>query len=207
MYFQPYGPFFLNGLDGTSKPHYWTGRSIFWARVDKSNPGLPEAIGCFVLATKSKKYGLTPWYVGRTCRGSFRKEVFEQHKIPLIKRLLRSRKPQEVAVFLLAYRRPRGGFKKSTRRLAEVDVLEKGLIEAAYRRNPDLENVRYTEYFHRLVVPGWLNSGRQSGSSATRALAELLGGQIKGGTIRANDRWHRKQRRVRLSRSRMSGSC
>ena len=36
----------------------------------------PGAIGCFVIATRSKNSDLVPWYVGQTCRTSFEEEVF-----------------------------------------------------------------------------------------------------------------------------------
>jgi hypothetical protein len=175
MLFKPYGPFPLTEANGALDFGLKYGRlKPFWRSLGKRFPGLPQAIGCFVFATCSKRCGLVPWYVGQTCRTSFEKEVLDYDKRRLLRKLLRPRHSSEIVVFLFAYQTANGQFKKSSRKLYEVRILEELLMLAALFCNPDLSNLVYIGNVRRFVIPGFMNGGRRNNSASAKAVAELF---------------------------------
>jgi hypothetical protein len=77
--FLPYGPFNVPvlhaGIDGSREDE-------FWDNLERDETGLSEAVGCYIFAVRAGR-GIRPWYVGKTEKAGFRREVFQDHKFRL----------------------------------------------------------------------------------------------------------------------------
>ncbi len=162
--FQTFGPFvlprqkyqsgvkkgkFRKSIDNTKKS-----RASFWENIDKKEPGLPDAVGCYVFAL-----GKIPWYVGKTERWRFKNETWEPHKLNHYNAALAALKKAKPVLYLIAKRTPLGKFSKATKGShKDIKYLEILMIGAALRRNDKLRNKRDTTYLKTIHVPGFMNS-------------------------------------------------
>jgi hypothetical protein len=170
--FETYGPFAVpikdRALDKSRE-------AAFWSSVEEAAPGLSGAIGCYIFAVRAGR-GMRPWYVGKTDRAGFKREVFQDNKFRLYFEILRQRKRGTALLFFIARHTPRGRFAKvSVNENRAISTLEELLIGTALTRNPKLINKRATKHFREIQVPGYMNESAGARPKDARQLATLLG--------------------------------
>lgn len=170
--FEPYGPFKVpiqrGGIDKSRERE-------FWDAVEDVAPDLPNAVGCYIFAIRAGR-GVRPWYVGKTEKAGFRKEVFQDHKFRLYWEILKDRRKGTALLYFLAKHTGSGRFAKpSTNGHSSIAVLEELLIGTSLLRNSKLVNKRTTKHFKELQVPGYMNETPGARSQKARELATLLG--------------------------------
>jgi hypothetical protein len=101
---------------------------------------------------------LTPWYVGRTDKQSFKKR-FNQQDLHF-RQVLERAKKGHLQVFLFAFMAPGGTrLRRPTKtKISHNEWLESMLIGSALSRNKALVNASKVDYLKTLVVPGYLNT-------------------------------------------------
>lgn len=131
----------------------------FWAAIEESAQGLPDAVGCYMFCIGGK-----PWYVGLAERQSFRGECFQPHKINAFNSALNNSKRGQPTLLFIAKRTNTGRFAKpGVNGHKSTRFLEDMLIGMALANNPLLENIKGTAMIKELVVPGILNTPRGYG--------------------------------------------
>jgi len=176
--FKPYGPFEVPVEEGRIVKDEL---KDFWDAVEKSNPGLKGAIGCYIFATRTGK-SPRPWYVGKTERASFRKESFQPQKLLLYEEALRKQKRGTPLLYLIARLTTTGKLRASAKGgqgLSSIGRLEVRLIETCLSRNSKLVNNRSTKHFLLTQVPGYMNEEPGARTREARDLALLLGTKSK----------------------------
>ena len=142
--------------------------------VEKGSSGLSDAVGCYIFAIRAGR-GVLPWYVGKTERASFRKEVFTPHKLVLYAEALHGRKGTGL-IYFLPNVTPGGKFRKpSLNKVPAIGALEELLIATCLQRNTDLLNKRTTKHLREIEVPGYMNEKPGPRNANARKLAEVLG--------------------------------
>ena len=147
----------------------------FWQRARGDDEDLPDACGVYVFAMK---YGenIVPWYVGKTERRTFERECFEPTKINYYNDVLAERHGTPLLYLIPRCTAGGGRFSKPTAGTwRDIDFLETMLIGIAIERNPDLLNVRSTQMFREMVVPGIINTPARKPTSAESQLRQALG--------------------------------
>ena len=146
----------------------------FFVDTDAEVPGLSKACGCYVFAMRSAR-GTTPWYVGKAERTVFGTECFNAQNRNTYFNHTRKRKGTPL-LFLIARMTPTRQFSKPyAKGTPDVDFLELLLIGAAATRNPDLLDVKRTQLYKKLKVPGFFNAMEPPFSPSTEALRRTLG--------------------------------
>jgi hypothetical protein len=172
--YQVFGPFNLRKSGKLVDKHY---RKDFWGDVERRQPGLPSAVGCYVFGIKAAK-GALPWYVGRTEKHDFKGETWTPHKLNLYNEALNSRKKKKGTpqLFLIARHTKGGKFAKPTKSgIGDVRALENLLIGTCLLRNRHLLNAKQTKHLRGIVVPGYMNEHPGARPKPARELAILLG--------------------------------
>ncbi len=131
-----------------------------------------EANGCYVFGLR-RGDKITPWYVGMTHEQAVWDEATSQRNLGIYNQVLRERAGYPV-LCLLARLTPTG--RAVYRDLkSEIEKVEFLLIGAALDENPDLMNVKESQFLSELVIPGWFGAGRGKPSHAAVAFARMLG--------------------------------
>jgi hypothetical protein len=160
MLFNIYGEF-LVARNGRLVSRSREDKRNFWAAVEESEPGLPDACGCYVFVIRNRA-----WYVGMAEKQSFKQECFALHKITQYNEAL-AQVSGNPTILLLPKLTPGDRFASPTRRgHADIRLLENLLIGSALGRNSSLQNVKGTRLLREMNVPGFLNS-RQGQGRAT----------------------------------------
>ena len=147
----------------------------FWQRVDEYCPGLSDAVGCYIFGIRAGR-GVRPWYVGKTERASFRKEVFTPHKLVLYGEALNEVRKGTAMLYFIAKSTPTGKFRRPTSgNVPAIGALEELLIGTALQKNPNLLNKRTTKHLREIEVPGYMNEKRGPRTKSAKALADVLG--------------------------------
>jgi hypothetical protein len=148
----------------------------FWAlREEDSRIGLSDAVGVYVYVIKSDaSEELTPWYVGRTDKQSFKKR-FRQQDLHF-RQVLEKATEGHLQVFLFPFMAPGGKrFRKPTRtKISHNEWLESMLIGSALSRNKALVNASKVKFLRTLVVPGYLNTPKGKLAESAVALKRML---------------------------------
>ena len=170
MNFEIHGPFDIqrNGNLIDKSPQ---AKKIFWASVEEAEPGLPNAVGCYVFCVGKK-----PWYVGLAEKQNFASECFQPHKLNAFNYALDKiqGKPTLLLISMLTpvgrFAKPRANGHKA------IKFLEDILIGMAITRNSDLENIRGTKFLKEMIVPGLLNTPQgKAKKSSVQFLKSVLG--------------------------------
>ena len=174
MRYEVYGPFEIDRkptkqVDKKKLPE-------FWDSVEDERRNLSGAIGCYVFAVGAGP-GMKPWYVGQTKR-SFKLECFEASKQLTYNDVLLERARSKPNLFLIAKLTEAGRFTKPPKNLKgsnlkDIDVLEDILIAAAFRRNPEIKNIKGIKLVSEMVVPGIINNPGKMSQSA-RAINDVM---------------------------------
>lgn len=171
--FRPHGPFKVavknGGIDKAKEKE-------FWLEVEEAQQGLSGAVGCYLFAIRAGR-GVRPWYVGKTEKASFKKEVFQDHKFKIYWTALGERRKGTALLYFVAKYTPGGRLAKPAKKAGYTSVrtLEELLIGTCLSRNPKLVNTKTTKYFKELQVPGYMNESPGARSKAGKSLAALLG--------------------------------
>lgn len=165
-----FGPFDVPRHDDkcVPAPKY---RRVFWREVEKNDPGLPNARGCYIFGVRASK-GAKPWYVGQT-KKSFQSECFESHKLLHYNEALAGYRKGTPVLLFLARQTPKGKFQKRFA-ASEADDLEYLLIGNCLRANQRLLNISRTSLFREAEIPGLLNSPKGKPSKSAKFLSRLL---------------------------------
>lgn len=163
-----YGPFPIeydesNGIKRITGKH----ESRFW-KVSAVQP-LMKKRGCYVFAVRAAK-GFKPWYVGKTNAGKgFKQECFTSHKLNHYNdALFRGGKGRPVLFFVAPPN------KKNVVPTAELDHMEKELIQYGIRKNPDLCNVQNTKNVPQWTIKGVIRSPRGKPAAAARSFRTMM---------------------------------
>lgn len=146
--------------------------SGFWSKVEEKLPGLLDAVGCYIFATKAGP-GITPWYVGQT-KTSFKGECFQPHKQKTYHDVCNGIKGTPVLI-LVARCTPNGKLAKGNLDKSEADFVEQLLISHALSKNSDLTNKKNTVFLKGLRIPGVLNSPKGQPGPGSKLLSRVLG--------------------------------
>ena len=164
-----YGPFEIpfeantkaSGVKRITSEH----AKAFWRSADVG--GLRQKRGCYVFALRAAK-GFKPWYVGKAARG-FQQEVFTSHKqTHYNKALFRGDKGSPVLFFVAP-----PGTKRAVPN-AELNDMEKNLIQYAFERNPDLCNVQNTKSLPQWTIKGVIRSPRGKPSKNAKSFKKMM---------------------------------
>ena len=174
MNFYPYGPFKIpksnKGLISTDKDE----QKSFWESIESNEEGLSYGIGCYIFAIKAAK-GALPWYVGIAEKTSFTKECFTAHKIVHYNNAIAARKGTPLLILIPKFTNKDRFSKCSSNGHKDIQFLENILIGIAFRRNPNLMNIKDTKILREMVVPGIINSRKGSPSKERSELQRILG--------------------------------
>jgi hypothetical protein len=170
--YQVFGPFKMPKNGRLVDKHAY---AEFWAKIEDLNPGLPNAVGCYIFAIRAAK-GALPWYVGKTEKNSFRGETWSTHKLSLYNEAFNFREKGTGLLYLIAKNTRGGRFAKSRKAgIGDICALENMLIGSCLLRNRKLLNIRQTKHPRGIVVPGYMNEKPGARSATARRLAQLLG--------------------------------
>ena len=178
--FETFGPFILPRLkyqSGAKKGKFKklidqtkNCRKSFWQLVEKEQPGLPKAVGCYLFTL-----GKVPQYVGKTEKLRFEMETWQPHKMEHYEAALATKKRAKPVLYLIAKRTPAGRFSKaSSWGHRDIKFLETLMIGAALRRNAQLLNRRDTKYLRTIHVPGFMNVGSGRRKDAASKLSKVF---------------------------------
>ncbi len=171
MLFDIFGPFEISLTNNTITKEDIT---EFIENVEAENNGLTKAYGCYLFAIRASR-GYTPWYVGKTEKNTFAKEVFTVHKLSIYKDYIH-RKGTPV-FFFIPKLTPAGYFEGRSRGGKEIDFLETLLIGRVMKKNPDVANIRKTKVFKEMMVPGIINSSKGKKSNSVNLFLKAIGGE------------------------------
>lgn len=157
-YFDTYGPFDVCRTEGTVSGK----QKQFWSDVKENAGPLAEAIGCYLFCIRhGTKY--RPWYVGMTAaKTGFKGEVFQPHKLSIYNECLGKQRGAAVMfLFPLITDGEDYQFSRATKsKRQEIARLETTLMGFAYRRNPEISNVRDMKFLRNIEVLGLLGKRR-----------------------------------------------
>ena len=170
--FVPEGPF---PIERNGRTVDRTRLSDFWSDVEDSCLGLSDAVGCYIFAIRAGK-GVRPWYVGKTEKASFSREVFQPHKLVLYAEALNEVDKGTPLIYFLPKVTSGGKFSKpSLNGVPSIAALEELLIATCLQRNTVLLNKRTTKHLREMEVPGYMNERPGNRSNGAVKLSEVLG--------------------------------
>lgn len=172
--YEPFGPFKLKTRQRAVED---SDRRAFWDDVEAKHPGLADAVGCYIFATRTGG-GVKPWYVGKAERTPFKQEVWNHKNLNTYNRVLRRLDRASPILYLLARETAGGRFRKKTQsRISDLRFVEEMLIGVCLARNPELENKSQTKHLRSVCIPGYMNSNNHGRPpAAVSELSKLLKG-------------------------------
>lgn len=145
--------------------------SGFWTQLDQVRKGISTWHSVYIFAMRAGR-GYRPWYVGKaTGKRGFAQEVFAPHKLVHYNAVANGYRRGTPVLFLVYPVTPlRSALRRAS--AAEVEWVEQHLIQAAIDANPDLRNLRDTQFAREVQIPGVLNAAR-AGAGVTHFLRVL----------------------------------
>lgn len=165
-YFDTYGPYKINlqGRECTAK------QTDFWNEIAVNWPDLHAAIGCYLFCMQ---FGdrFRPWYVGVTvAEKGFKGEAFQKHKLDIYNDIIPHQRGTPVMFFFPLMTEQTGRYSKNRKGgKTAISWLEKILMGFAYRRNPELSNVKDMKHLRNVEVLGLI--GKRRGRPFREAVA------------------------------------
>lgn len=157
MKFDIYGPYELNRDKSYNLIITKDWLADFWGEIEKIEPGLKSACGCYVFSINK-----VPYYVGMTQK-SFYHETFNASNITSYRHACYDQKkckPKKGIpyMYFVAQKTKTGRFANITQKSkTKISELESFFIGKALEKNPDLINQKKTSFFKSLEVPGFFN--------------------------------------------------
>lgn len=139
------------------------GRALF---EDSEAEELAGIRGCYVFGLRGSRGHITPWYVGKTSKGTFESECFTSHKLVKYNKALMISGRGTPVLFFLVHPRQRGRANSEA-----IEQLETFLIQLAAATNENLLNETKKEG-RWWSVRGFEGSGRPT--QAAKVLARAL---------------------------------
>jgi hypothetical protein len=163
MHFQTFGPFEFTG----SQPAFWKQVDAQAKQYDVDPWDLRVAAGCYLFAIK-RGSALKPWYVGKTnAANGFMGEIFTGHKLRHYRRVMDDTKRKSGHILLFPIVTEGGAIRRYTSSAdGVINWLEKIMIGMAFRKNPEICNVRDARLLREVWVEGVMgrqNAGRING--------------------------------------------
>ena len=150
-------------------------RRKLWEEVGVSEPGLPDACGCYIFVVKAKR-GALPWYVGLTTKRTFRHEALGAYQANQYNQALSQKVGVKPMLFLLAKKTPSGRFARpSISSHKDIEFLETFIFGIALNRNKKLRNAKNTKFLKNLKVPGIINSPKGRPTESEREMKAVFG--------------------------------
>lgn len=115
-------------------------------RLFKKHPKYTDAHGCYVFGIRTK--GFKPVYVGKATEQSLGTEALSDHKVLKINSALRKNRWGRLVVAFVIPEKKSGRPPKNL-----IEEIEHVLIQYAYAKNPQIENV------HGISLCGWFIEG------------------------------------------------
>ena len=174
MIFSVHGPFPIPRQKNRLLDASSTAKNEFWKAVNKTEPALSEACGCYVYCVRARR-GTLPWYVGRTAKATFRSEALGAYQVNHYNNTIQGKNGVQPQLFFLAKETPAGRFAKpSVNSHDDIEFLETFLFGIALSRNPNLRNSKHTRFLRNLIVAGIINSPARRPSPSERLLKSAL---------------------------------
>lgn len=162
-----YGPFEIDYEKGGScKRIQKSHANTFWTKSSTSK--LKTKQGCYIFAMKAGT-GFTPWYVGKAGK-KFSQEIFTDHKRDHYNDALFKKSFGNPVMFLVA---PPGNINKV--RTADLNHLEKELIQFALNKNSDLCNTQNTKNLPSWSIKGVIRSGAGKPRKNALSFKKMMG--------------------------------
>lgn len=144
----------------------------FWEGIEKVNPGLNLACGCYLFSVKKKN--IKPWYIGKATKRSFMKECLGTYQVNLYNKPI-SKKTGIPMLFFLPRKTKKDKYSKiSKNEQKDINWLESFLISICIRKNKKLLNFQKTKYLRDMVVPGILNTPIGRNRKPVKCIKKLL---------------------------------
>jgi hypothetical protein len=172
MNFDVSGPFYLS-RHGKKKMITEQSMADLRPQLESEESGLSKACGCYVFAIHAGR-GYTPYYVGQACKQSVLREALNPSNREKYNKACSESEGKPV-LFLLPMRSPNGRYRKKGGGGLAIDFLERWLIAAALKKNPNLTNNRETKILRKIKVAGIFNQERGRVPTASQHLAKTLG--------------------------------
>jgi competence protein ComGC len=145
----------------------------FWAEIKGQKEKLSQACGCYVFALKHGQK-ITPWYVGKTEKGSFLKACFKPANKVIFNDILVEHPNKTPLLFLIPRLNPQKETFAKLGKNSSIDYLETMLIGYALKQNSDLANIKKIKMFTQVRINGVINSHGKP-SKAASGLKSALG--------------------------------
>ncbi len=164
MNFKIYGPFVIP-TKGGNRVYLMNDKELptFWQDLKREYPELENGCGCYVFGIRSGG-GIKPWYVGKSQKQSFYKEVFTYHKKNIYKDII-PREHGTPVIFFVAKLTKGNKFSKPGESHIEIDFLENMLILDALKKNRELTNLKKTKFAKDLIVTSYFNCTKKMNGS------------------------------------------
>ena len=148
-FFDVYGPFdIVREGRACARP-----QAGFWKQLEYEDD-LDSANGCYMFCLKNGE-SYVPWYVGMTVsQRGFRGEVFQGHKLDIYDEIMDERRGAPVLLLFPLLTPNEEKFSKANGERPTVEWLEKTLMAMAFRRNPEIWNIRDMGNVRNVTVRG-----------------------------------------------------
>ena len=141
--------------------------SAFWLKPDVTKLKLKQKQGSYVFGLQAAK-GFKPWYVGRASRG-FGQETFNKSNLNRYNGVLFKGNKGTPVLFFVA---PLDN--KTKVPAAELNHMEKELIQFAVNRNPDICNVQNTKNLPQWTIKGVIRSTPGRPDAAAKKFKKMM---------------------------------
>ncbi len=173
--FEIYGGFEVKLSEHDTVPRQAKNQKLLWEEAEQQEQGLPDACGCYVFAI-SAGGGIIPWYVGKAEKTRFKKECFGAFQINCYNDALARYDRGRPLLYLVSLLTPSGRLAQPKQAGSKaVSFLERWLIGEALSRNPNLCNIKDTNFLKNLIVPGLMGTKPGPPTTAQREFRKLLG--------------------------------
>ncbi len=137
----------------------------FWNEVGD----LQYRRGVYVFGIRASK-GITPIYVGKAAKQTFKKEAFSKHKLgDHYNPALRRKRRCNPVMFFVEHPKVKGAVNKDL-----IDKIESFFIEVASTKNPELSNDR-KKPVHKWRIRGLVRGKKGEATKSTRSFRKAVG--------------------------------
>jgi len=160
MHYRIFGPY---RLEKNNNKNISTDQAEFWESAIADCSKIEDARGVYIFGIRSSGGNrIFPWYVGRSAGTNFGNEIFHSDKLVKYRDIV-DQKPyiRYLPYMFLIPRYTAKGRVSTIGNEAEIQHLERIMIELALRANPKLYNTQGTAFLRQIVVPGVFNSPRR----------------------------------------------
>lgn len=167
--FVPYGPFNVPTQKARNgKMPHANIEKVFWEQKGSDLKSLSDARGCYIFAIRAAK-GYIPWYVGKTAKASFSKEIFNGDNKYKYSCVLSNCGKGNPVMFFVAYPPD----KKGPANQPFIDKVETFLIEKCRDKNAKLLN-KHKAHLAKWAIEGIVRAGQGQPTIEAQELKRLI---------------------------------